>query len=157
MVANKLDLWMMVSLYSHGTGVLLGEGLGIGLSTWIHPRSLTACPWRMKVGRWSFPFGMAYFQGRTVKLPGSNLLSVGETDKLVLTRDSYATFHHTSICMRNVGRRNTNKIHSTKICIWENLRKLPLQNCPSRNRAWIRSDQPPWSRNKALRADISCR
>ena len=35
------------------------------------PRSLRARPWKMMVGRWSFPFGMAYFRGN-VKLPGSN-------------------------------------------------------------------------------------
>ena len=28
-------------------------------------------PEKWMVGRWSFPFGMVYFQGRTVKLPGS--------------------------------------------------------------------------------------
>ena len=34
----------------------------------IHPRSLTARPWKMVVGRWSFPIGKVTFQGRTVKL-----------------------------------------------------------------------------------------
>ena len=37
----------------------------------LHPRSLTARPWKMFVGRRSFPFGMTYFQRRAVKLPGS--------------------------------------------------------------------------------------
>ena len=35
---------------------------------WIHPRSLTARPWKMMAGRWSFPFGKGTFQGRAVKL-----------------------------------------------------------------------------------------
>jgi len=38
------------------------------------PQSLRACPWKMMV--WFgdyFPFGMSYFQGQTVKLPGSKV------------------------------------------------------------------------------------
>ena len=40
----------------------------------LHPRSLTARPWKMMVGRQAFPFGKAYFQGRTVKLQVGILL-----------------------------------------------------------------------------------
>ena len=36
----------------------------------IHPRRLTARPWKMMVRRRSFPFGMVIFQGRAVKLRG---------------------------------------------------------------------------------------
>ena len=36
------------------------------------PRSLTARPWKMMVGRQAFPYGMVYFQGRAVKLPGGS-------------------------------------------------------------------------------------
>ena len=35
----------------------------------VHPRSLTARPWKMMVWRQAFPFGMVIFQGRAVKLP----------------------------------------------------------------------------------------
>ena len=37
-----------------------------------YPRSSTVRPLKMIVGRRSFPFGMVYFQGRIVKLPGGN-------------------------------------------------------------------------------------
>ena len=37
--------------------------------------------WKMMVGRWSFPFGMAYFQGRTVKLPGGVHFFSGSSPK----------------------------------------------------------------------------
>ena len=46
----------------------------------VPPQSLTACrPWKMMVGRWSFPFGFrpAYFQGRTVKLCSTSIISWG--------------------------------------------------------------------------------
>ena len=36
----------------------------------LHPRSLTVRPWKMVVGRRSFPIGKGTFQGRTVKLRG---------------------------------------------------------------------------------------
>ena len=36
----------------------------------LHPWSLTARPWKMVVGRRSFPFGKVTFQGRAVKLQG---------------------------------------------------------------------------------------
>ena len=32
----------------------------------IRSLKLTFCTWKWMIGRWSFPFGMAYFQGRTV-------------------------------------------------------------------------------------------
>ena len=35
----------------------------------MHPRSITARPWKMVVGRRSFPIGKVTFQGRTAKLP----------------------------------------------------------------------------------------
>ncbi len=41
------------------------------LNSDLHPRSLTARPWKMMVGRSGFLLERAYFQGRTVKLPGS--------------------------------------------------------------------------------------
>ena len=44
-----------------------------GRYLWITSPKFNVAPekWWLEVGRWSFPFGMAYFQGRTVKLPGS--------------------------------------------------------------------------------------
>ena len=36
----------------------------------LHPQSLTACPWKLVVGRQAFPIGKVTFQGRTVKLWG---------------------------------------------------------------------------------------
>ena len=35
----------------------------------MHPRSITARPWKMVVGRRSFPIGKVTFQGQTAKLP----------------------------------------------------------------------------------------
>ena len=42
-----------------------------GVTKYYTPRSLTARPWRMMLGKRSFPLGIVYFQGRIVKLPGS--------------------------------------------------------------------------------------
>ena len=39
---------------------------------YIPSRSLIVRPWKRMVGRRSFPFGMVYSQGRTVKLPWGN-------------------------------------------------------------------------------------
>ncbi len=40
----------------------------------LHPRSLTVRPWKMMVGRRSFPIGKVTFQGRAVKLREGNIL-----------------------------------------------------------------------------------
>ena len=78
----------------HGAvGVLRGGSpmeVGIRLKKHHHEmvlpsRSFTARPWRRMVGRQSSPFGIVYFQGRTVKLPGGITEFMGEIPSLKLT------------------------------------------------------------------------
>ena len=53
----------------------------------IRPRSLTARPWKMVVGRHAFPIVEAYFQGRTVKLWGGGILTSYNTKDTLLNVD----------------------------------------------------------------------
>ena len=60
--------------FASSTPISVGKNLALQkmpqVKKQFHPRSLTARPWKMVVGRRSFPIGMVSFHGRAVKLRG---------------------------------------------------------------------------------------
>ena len=54
-------------------------------------------PWKMMVGRRSFPIGKVYYQGRTVKLPGGNLPILHHSSISMPTRLCITSIYHSLV------------------------------------------------------------